>query len=283
MAAITWEVRDGVAIVTLNKPDGPVNVISQPVKDEMYAMLTALERDARVRAVAFFSGKADNFIAGADIEEFVKLTSAAEAEQLSRDGQAMLDRVAAFPKPIAVGIHGSCLGGGLEFALACHYRVATDHPKTQLGLPEIQLGILPAAGGCQRLPRLIGVRAALDIILAGKSERAPKAFRLGLVDELVPPSILPDITIAAAKRLADRGPMRRKRQGGLLGFLLDGNPVGRLLVYRTAKKQVLGQTKGNYPAPLAALEAVRYGLSNGLPEGLKREAQLFGQLAVGDV
>ena len=200
MPAITWDVRDGIAVVTLNKPDSPVNVISQSVKDEVYAMLTALERDAKVRAVAFFSGKPDNFIAGADIEEFVKLRTAAEAEQLSRDGQAMLDRVASFVKPIAVGIHGACLGGGLEFALACHYRVATDHPKTQLGLPEIQLGILPAAGGCQRLPRRIGARAALDMILTGKSERAPKAFRLGIVDELVPPAILEDITIRFGHR-----------------------------------------------------------------------------------
>ena len=283
MPALTWDVRDGIAVVTLDKPDAPVNVISQSVKDEVYAMLTALERDAHVRAVAFFSGKPDNFIAGADIEEFVKLKTQEEAEQLSRDGQAMLDRVAAFAKPIAVGIHGACLGGGLEFALACHYRVATDHPKTQIGLPEIQLGILPGAGGCQRLPRLIGARAALDIILAGKSERAAKAFRLGIVDELVPLAILQDITIAAAKRLADRGPMRRKRMGGLLGLLLDGNPIGRLLVFRAARRQVLEQTKGNYPAPLAALEAVRYGLSRGLRAGLQHEAQLFGQLAVSDV
>src|SRR5262249_51462462 len=101
MAALTWEIREGIAVVTLDKTDAPVNVISQSVKDEVYAMLTALERDAKVRAVAFFSGKPDNFIAGADIEEFVKLQTAAEAEQLSHDGQAMLDRVAAFPKPIA--------------------------------------------------------------------------------------------------------------------------------------------------------------------------------------
>jgi 3-hydroxyacyl-CoA dehydrogenase / enoyl-CoA hydratase / 3-hydroxybutyryl-CoA epimerase len=283
MPAITWQVVDGVAVVTLDSPGAPVNVISQPVKDEMYAMLTALERDGQVRAVAFFSGKADNFIAGADIEEFVRLKTAAEAEQLSRDGQALLDRVAAFSKPIAVGIHGACLGGGLEFALACRYRVASDHPKTQLGLPEIQLGILPGAGGCQRLPRLIGARAALDIILAGRSERAAKAFRLGLVDELVPPSILRDITIAAARRMAERGPVRRSRGGGVSRLLLDGNPLGRLLVYHLARKQVLAQTKGNYPAPLAALEAVRHGLSHGLPAGLQRESQLFGQLAVSDV
>jgi 3-hydroxyacyl-CoA dehydrogenase / enoyl-CoA hydratase / 3-hydroxybutyryl-CoA epimerase len=283
MAALTWVVRDGIAVVTLDTVDASVNVISRSVKDEMYGMLTALERDASVRAVAFFSGKRDNFIAGADIEEFVRLQTAAEAEQLSRDGQAMLDRVAGFPKPIAVGIHGACLGGGLEFALACHYRVATDHPKTQLGLPEIQLGILPGAGGCQRLPRLIGARGALDIILAGKSERAAKAFRLGIVDELVPPPILQEVTLAAARRLADRGPFRRKHPGGLVGLLLDRNALGRLLVFRMAGKQVLAQTKGNYPAPLAALEAVRHGLSHGMAAGLQREAQLFGELAVTDV
>src|SRR6266566_2374225 len=192
----------------------------------------------------------------------------------------MLERMARFPKPIAVGIHGACLGGGLEFALACHYRVATDYPKTQIGLPEVQLGILPAAGGCQRLPRLIGLRAALDIILAGKTERAAKAFRLGIVDELVPPSILTDVTLAAARRLADGWRPKRKRPGGFVGFLLDGNPLGRSLVFRTARKQVLERTGGNYPAPLAALE---YGLKHGITEGLKREAQLFGQLAVTDV
>jgi 3-hydroxyacyl-CoA dehydrogenase / enoyl-CoA hydratase / 3-hydroxybutyryl-CoA epimerase len=281
--AVTWEVSDGIATVVLDLKDHPVNVISRSVKDEFLACFAALADDARVRAVAFFSGKQDNFIAGADIEEFVMLTSAAEAERLSADGQEMLERIARFPKPIAVGIHGACLGGGLEFALACHYRVATDHPKTQLGLPEVQLGILPAAGGCQRLPRLIGVRAALDIILAGKSERAPKAFRLGMVDELVPPPILAEITIAAARRMATGWRPKRKRPGGLMGFLLDGNALGRSFVYRTARKQVLEKTGGHYPAPLAALEAVEYGMRHGITEGLKREAQLFGQLAVTDV
>jgi 3-hydroxyacyl-CoA dehydrogenase/enoyl-CoA hydratase/3-hydroxybutyryl-CoA epimerase len=283
MPLLTWEVKDGVAVVVLDTPGAPVNVISRAVKDEMYATLTALERDAAVRAVAFFSGKADNFIAGADIEEFVRLKTAAEAEQLSRDGQALLDRVASFSKPLVAGIHGACLGGGLEFALACRYRVATDHPKTQLGLPEIQLGILPAAGGCQRLPRLIGARAALDIILAGRSERAAKAYRLGMVDELVPQPILKDVAIAAARRLAEQGPGPKRRGRGFLGALLDGNPLGRLLVFHLARKQVLAQTKGNYPAPLAALEAVRYGLSHGQPAGMQREALLFGQLAVSDV
>lgn len=283
MPIFTWEVKDGVAAVTLDTPGAPVNVISRAVTEELYELLAQLERDASVKAVAVFSGKPDNFIAGADIEEFVRLKSNADAEQMARDGQALLDRVAAYPKPIVAGIHGACLGGGLEFALACRHRVATDHPKTQLGLPEIQLGILPAAGGCQRLPRLIGARAALDIILAGKSERAAKAFRLGIVDELVPPAILRETATAAARRLTQQGTFRRRSRGGLLGALLDGNPLGRMLVFHMARKQVLSQTKGNYPAPLAALDAVRHGLSHGMREGLKREAQLFGQLALSDV
>ena len=281
--ALTWEIDNGVAIVVIDLKSQPVNVISQSVKDEFLACFAALADDSRVRAIAFLSGKADNFIAGADIEEFVRLGSAAEAERLAAEGQEMLDRVARFPKPVVVGIHGSCLGGGLEFALAAHYRVATDHPKTQLGLPEVQLGILPAAGGCQRLPRLIGVRAALDIILAGKSERAAKAFKLGMVDELVAPPILAEITIGAARKMAGGWRPKRKRRGGVMGFLLDGNPLGRRIVYRAAKKQVVERTGGHYPAPLAALEAVEYGMRHGIAEGLKREAQLFGQLAVSDV
>src|SRR5438309_4349645 len=283
-AALTWELAAGaVAVVTFDLKGEPVNKISRAVKDDVLATLAALEGDRAVQGVAFFSGKRDNFIAGADIEEFVRLTTAAEAERLSADGQELLDRVARFPKPIAVGIHGACLGGGLEFALACHYRVASDHAKTQLGLPEVQLGILPGAGGCQRLPRLIGARAALDIILAGKVEPAQKAFRVGIVDELVHPAILRDVTLDAARRLAGGWRPRRKRRGGVVAWLLDGNPLGRHLVFRAARKQVLRQARGHYPAPLAALDAVEHGLRRGMRAGLKREAQLFAQLAVSDV
>jgi 3-hydroxyacyl-CoA dehydrogenase/enoyl-CoA hydratase/3-hydroxybutyryl-CoA epimerase len=144
----------------------------------------------------------------------------------------------------------------------------------------VQLGLLPGAGGCQRLPRLIGVRAALDMILAGKTERASKAYRLGIVDELVPPPILRSVTTAAAQRMAGGWRPRRSRPGG---WVLERNPVGRALVFRMARRQVLEQTKGNYPAPLAALEAVEHGLRHGFREGLRREAELFGTLAVTDV
>jgi 3-hydroxyacyl-CoA dehydrogenase/enoyl-CoA hydratase/3-hydroxybutyryl-CoA epimerase len=164
-----------------------------------------------------------------------------------------------FPKPIVAAIHGACLGAGCELALACHWRVATDSPKTQIGLPEVQLGLLPGAGGCIRLPRLIGARAALDIILAGKTERAQKALKLGLVDEVVPPSILRQVALSAADRLPREGLPRRTGPGGPLGALLDGTPPGRRIVYHLARKQVLKKTGGHYRA--AAAPTVRIGLS----------------------
>src|SRR2546426_12324648 len=181
MPALRCELQDGIAVVTLDLTDHPVNVISRAVKDEFNAAFERLAAEPGAQAVALFSGKPDNFIAGADIEEVVKLSSAAEAERLSADGHEMLSRVAAFPKPVVVGIHGACLGGGLEFALACAYRVATDHPKTQLGLPEVQLGLLPGAGGGQRLPRLIGARAARRLIPARRGARAPQSVRARVV------------------------------------------------------------------------------------------------------
>lgn len=273
----------GVAFVTMDRPGASVNLLDASAKAEFEALFERLRNDTAVRAVVLISGKPDNFIAGADIEEFVAIPTQAAAEALSRDGQAMLGRVAEFPKPVVAAIHGGCLGGGLELALACHYRIATNHPKTQLGLPEVQLGILPGAGGCQRLPRLIGVRAALDIILTGKSERAPKAFRLGMVDELVPPALLRSVALAAALRLAESGVRRRPRRGSLSGFLLDGNPIGRALVYRMARKTVLTKTGGHYPAPLSALEAVRTGMERGMQAGLVDEHRRFGELAVSPV
>ena len=156
--------------------------------------------------------------------------------------------------------------------------MASDHPKTMLGLPEVQLGLLPGAGGSNRLPRLIGVRAALDIILAGKNERAKKAFTLGMVDELVPESILLDTAIAAAERLA-RGWKPSRKGRGLGGALLDGTPIGRLVVYGKAKEAVTKKTGGNYPAPLRALEVVRTSMEQGMTRGLEAEAQAFGELA----
>jgi 3-hydroxyacyl-CoA dehydrogenase/enoyl-CoA hydratase/3-hydroxybutyryl-CoA epimerase len=282
MSAFGTDMRGGVAVVTFNLPNEPVNKISQAVGWELEELLDRLARDEVVKAIVLRSGKPDVFIAGADIEEFIRLRTPDEATRLSRDGQLLMQKVADSTKPVVAAIHGACLGGGLELALACHYRVASEHPKTQLGLPEVQLGLIPGAGGSNRLPRLIGVRAAFDMILTGKNESASKAHRIGLIDELVPESILVDTAVAAAERLA-RGGKRTARRRSMSDFVLDGTPLGRILVYRQALAKVQEKTGGHYPAPPRAIEVVRTGLEDGMAKGLAAEADAFGELAMTDV
>ena len=278
-SAVTAAVDDGVGVLTLDLPGESVNKFSRTVKAEFLAAFDVLQGDAAVRAIVITSGKKDMFVAGADIEEFVALRTTEEAARLSRDGQRMLDHVAASSKPVVAAVHGTCLGGGLELLLACHYRVATDHPKTVFGAPEVQLGIIPGAGGCNRLPRLVGLRAALEIILTGKNVRAAKALRMGLVDELVAPPILRAVAVAAAKRIAAARPSRRKPGN----WFFDRNMIGQAIVLRRARAMTLKQTGGHYPAPLAALDVIRLGLAAGLERGLPYEAGQFGRMAMTDV
>ncbi|HEV7839003.1 MAG TPA: enoyl-CoA hydratase-related protein, partial [Gemmatimonadaceae bacterium] len=201
--ALSVEVSDGIAIITFDLPNESVNKLNRTVKDEFVALVTRLERDTTVHAAVLISGKPDVWIAGADIEEFQELRTVADAERLSRDGQMLLDSLERLRVPIVAAIHGACLGGGLETALACRYRIATDHPKTILGLPEVQLGLIPGAGGTQRLPRRIGLTNALDMILTGKTVRGSKALKLGLIDELVHPSILRSVAIQRAHEVGE--------------------------------------------------------------------------------
>ena len=177
MSAFTVTVDDGIARAEFNLQDEPVNKITHDVGEELDKLLTDFAVNDDIQAVILVSGKDGSFIAGADIDEFVALRSRDEAYQLVRRGQRLINRFEDLGKPVVAAIHGTCLGGGLEAALACTYRIATDAPSTKIGLPEVQLGIIPAAGGCQRLPRLIGVRAALDIILAGKQRESRRGVR----------------------------------------------------------------------------------------------------------
>ena len=280
MSAFTTERRGGVAIVTFDTPHDAVNKISKAIGWELEELLQRLEADEVVKAIVIRSGKPDIFIAGADIDEFVMLRSVEEATRLSKDGQLLMQRIADSTKPVVAAIHGACLGGGLELSLACSYRIASDHPKTVLGFPEVQLGLLPGAGGSNRLPRLIGAHAALDMILTARNERGKKALAIGLIDELVPEAILVDIAVAAAERLSRGGKLPRRRGGSIW---IDGNPLGRLMVYRKSREQVTKKTGGHYPAPLRAIEVVRTALESGMTRGLEAEAQAFGELAMTDV
>jgi 3-hydroxyacyl-CoA dehydrogenase/enoyl-CoA hydratase/3-hydroxybutyryl-CoA epimerase len=281
VSAIATENRDGILVVTLDQPGDPVNTVDRALGTELERVLELIDRDRTIRAAVVTSGKPDIFIAGADIEQFLEFKTEQDAENASRYGQRLFTLLETSRIPVVAAIHGACLGAGLEFALACRYRVCSDHPKTILALPEVQLGIIPGAGGTQRLPRLIGVRDALDMILTGKNIRAKKALQMGLVDEMVHPAILLDVAIRRAHELADRS-LKPKRSGakGLAGVALDGNPIGRALVFRKAREGVLAKTGGHYPAPLAAIDVVRTGLSRGFEKGLREEARVFGAMAL---
>jgi len=288
------EVEGGVALCLLDVPGEPVNTLSPRVGAELEDLLHTLAQDAAVEALVIASGKEGGFIAGAKIDMLQAVRSAAEGEALSRAAQRQLEAVERFPKPVVVAIHGACLGGGLELSLACRWRIATDDPKTQLGLPEVQIGLLPGAGGTQRLPRLIGIAAALDLILAGKSVRAQKAQKLGLVDEVVPAPILLEVARRRARELAtgqlhrpERPAALKQLERGGLGALqklaLEDNALGREVLFREARRKLLAKSGGRYPAPEKALEAVKYGIDKGMEKGLEREARLFGELAVSEV
>lgn len=271
--------ENGVAIVWMDQPGEKVNKISVDLVDEFKAMLDGLQDDDTVKAIVLISRKPDNFIAGADIEKFKDMTSAGEAEVISRQGHALLNRMEAFPKPIVAAIHGATLGGGLEVALACHYRIASDDPKTVLALPEVKLGLLPGGGGTQRLPRLVGLQAALDMMLTGRNIYPRQAKKMGLVDDLIHPYGLLEAAKKAALKLADQ-PLKRKKKQPFLAEILESTFLTRSVVYKKATELVQRETWGNYPAPFKIIECVKAGMEKGMDAGLDAESRKFGELVV---
>jgi 3-hydroxyacyl-CoA dehydrogenase/enoyl-CoA hydratase/3-hydroxybutyryl-CoA epimerase len=281
MAAFTYEIgQDGIALLTFDLPGEKVNKLTTAVMEELNTLLDELAAGKEIKALVFRSGKEGNFIVGADIAEIRGIADAESGERLARKGQAVFSKLEALPFPTVAAIHGPCMGGGLELALACAYRIISNDQKTALALPEVRLGIIPGFGGTQRLPRLVGLANALDMILTGKSVYARKARKIGLADEVTYKEILLSRALVMAKK-AIGGPrptaVRAKRP--FLIRLIEGNPVARPLIYRTATKNVLRETRGNYPAPLAALESVRYGMTRGGEAGYIHEARLLGRLA----
>lgn len=275
--SFTLEIRkDGIGLLTMDVPGETMNTLKAAFVDEVRAVLTRIRENKDLIGLVIRSGKKDSFIAGADIGMLAACQSAADAEKLARDGQTLFAEIEALPIPVIAAIHGPCLGGGLELALACHGRVATDHGKTVLGLPEVQLGLLPGSGGTQRLPRLIGVAKALDLILTGKQVRGKQAKKLGLIDDLVPPSIL----LEAAIKLVKQGKPRHELKRDLQGKLLETNKLGRKVLFDQARKGVMSKTRGNYPAPERILEVIRIGVEEGMQAGLAAEARHFGELVM---
>ncbi|SDH70567.1 3-hydroxyacyl-CoA dehydrogenase / enoyl-CoA hydratase / 3-hydroxybutyryl-CoA epimerase [Vibrio xiamenensis] len=276
--AFTLTIDDNqVAWLTIDVPGEKMNTLQAAFAEQMTQILAELKQSASaVKGLIIRSGKPDNFVAGADVRMLDKCQSAAEASELARQGQSLFQALADLPYPVVAAIHGPCLGGGLELALACDYRVCSDADSTRIGLPEVQLGLLPGSGGTQRLPRLIGLLPALDMILTGKQLRAKKAYKLGVVNDCVPESILFDV----AKSWVEKGKKARSAKSSTKEKLLSGTGLGRKVIFDQASKKAFQKARGNYPAIDAILDVIRHGLEHGMTKGLNIEAERFGELVM---
>lgn len=292
---VSYELKDDVAVVRLNDPTSKVNTLSVQLQSELTEVMGEIWSNGAVKSAVLISSKPGCFIAGADINMISACKSSQEVTHLSQEGQKMFEKIEKSPIPIVAAINGSCLGGGLEFALACQYRVATKSPKTILGTPEVMLGLLPGAGGTQRLPRMVGLPGAFDMMLTGRNIRADKAKKMGLVHQLVDPlgpgvkpaeertiEYLEEVAVGLAKGIADKKvPLTKEK--GLVQKLQDtvmGLGAVQNKIYKTVQEKVQKQTKGLYPAPVKIIECVQAGMQKGREAGYKVESENFGQLAM---
>lgn len=271
--------ENDIAWLSIDVPGEKMNTLQAAFAVEMEDVFNQLdENKSSIKGLIVHSLKPDNFVAGADVRMLDACETAAEAQALAEKGQQMFQHLSELPYPVVAAIHGPCLGGGLELALACDYRVCTDSDKTRLGLPEVQLGLLPGSGGTQRLPRLIGLLPSLDLILTGKQLRAKKAKKLGVVDAVVPETILLEV----AKSFVDQNSSKSKgkRKVSTKEKLMANTGLGRKVIFEQAAKKTFEKTRGNYPAADAILEVIRFGLEKGFEKGQKKEAERFAELVM---
>ena len=270
--------QNGVAMITIDCPNAPVNSLTAELQDDLPALLSIIEGDDSIKACVLRSDKKNNFVAGADINQLAALTSAEDGAKISAEGQIMMNKVENLKKPIVAAINGSALGGGAELAMACHYRIASSNPKTILGFPEVQLGLLPGAGGTQRLPKLVGIQQALTMATTGQNLKADRAKRAGLVDQVTDPHALDNAAIQAALGLADGTLKRKPKKKNMMARALEDNPLGRNVLFKKAGEMAEKKTGGKYPAIPLIMEAIRTGVESGMEAGHAKEAENFGIL-----
>ncbi len=289
---LTIDVRpDGVAIVTYDLPGEPVNTLNASFAEEFERVFGEALSDPLIKAAVLVSGKPDTFIAGADLEMLKTVTTASQGTELCRTGHRAILRLVDSPKPVVAAIHGACLGGGLEVALACHARVLSDDKKTVLALPEVQLGLLPGMNGLQRLAEKVGLQVAMDYGLSGKNMRAAKAKSLGVADDVVPQPILVEVAAELALKLAAQGRpfgVKAKKKSAfsaaeLTRLALEANPIGRKLLFKKAREEVTKKSGGHYPAPYRILDVLAAFADGGLQASRDVEAQAFGELLMSSV
>ena len=264
---------DGVVVLSLDRADAPVNALSQDVLIELGGIIERLAIDPP-KGIVFRSAKASGFIAGADLKEFQAFDRQGTVNDAIRRGQAVFQKVAELPCPTVAAIHGFCMGGGTELALACDYRVASNDPSTRIGLPETQLGIFPGWGGSARLPRLVGAPAAMDMMLTGRRLAARAARNIGLVDKVVEPALLED----AAAALALKGVQRPFGQR-FKGWITNTLPARKVLAPQMAKQVARKARKEHYPAPYALINTWARSGGAGIQARLDAERRAVVKLA----
>lgn len=279
MEAFTLKNEHGIATLCFDLEDSAVNILSFEVIKALDETLEELKKADDIQLLKITSAKEDVFIAGADISEIEVLKDEEKAYELVRQGQQILSKISALPYPTLAIIDGACLGGGLELALCCDYRLTTENPKTKIGLPEVNLGVLPGFGGTQRLKRLTGLSKALELILGGKILNGKKAEKLGLVDACVPVGYLEfkekafvDSILNTPKKI-----LAKRKQGSLMDKYLPS------LVFSYARKNVMAKTKGKYPAAISILDLFEKTQGQDLQKGLESEARAFSKLAVTEI
>ncbi len=280
--------RGGVANLIFDLPNEKINKLSESVLLELEKALNVIEGNKAIRILLITSDKKDIFIAGADINEIKGINDQKDAYAKVSRGQNVIGRIAELKIPTIAVINGACLGGGLELALACKYRVAVLSAKTMLGLPEVNLGIIPGFGGTQRLPRLVGLQESLKIILTGKPIDAKKAFKIGLVDDIIREEFLEEKLSHFVTEIIKSGEenhyLKSRRDSANKRFIIESILLTKYLVFYLVKKDLWQKTKGQYPAPFYALEVIKrtYGLTYS-KRGYAVELEAFCELAVGSI
>src|SRR5438093_8623344 len=276
------EEDNSIATLWLDVPGKTYNVFNRQVLADLNAAFDQIAPNSSIKLLLIRGRKKNGFVAGADLHEFQAIATPEQATALSAAGQELFDKLERLPFPTVAIIHGPCLGGGLEFALACDYRVAIDHPKTQIGLPEIELGLVPGWGGTQRLMRIVGLERALQIILQRRRLNAREAADWGLVDwrsERQEDVLSLITTVPGGARQLEKRPKRGLPLRTWRQRLIESTPVGRAIMFRGAERILRRKVPDDMPAPFEALEAVRVGLTRGMSAGLAREREAIGRLA----
>ncbi len=280
--------QNNIMTITIDCPDSKVNKVSSGLLAEISGLLDTIEKDTSLNGVVIISGKDDNFVVGADVDELNAMKTPEEVISYISKAHDILRRIEELKIPVVSAINGNCLGGGLELALVTDYRMASDSAKTVMGLPEVQLGLIPAAGGTQCLPLLVGLTEALPLMLTGKQLRPKKALKIGLIDEIVIPHGMKEAAVAKALQLSSANIVVRSKKRALKDKIMDvtvnrvlqETSFGRKFVFTKAREQVMRQTQGHYPAALAIISSVEYGMEHGVRKGLENDVRTFAKLVM---